>query len=106
MAAARSVRDQGWGVTRPLPTSRPKLARGCRISDAPGQGATLLMPEAALRLNGPGLRIVQRCDGQHTFTQIVSELQAEFRSPESTKIEDDAAAFLDRLHQRRAVDYE
>jgi len=34
-----------------------------------------LMPERALRLNGPSLEIVERCDGQHTVQQIIVDLQ-------------------------------
>ena len=93
-------------MTRPGEGSRPRLARGCRLSEAQDQTATLLLPEAALRLNGPALGIVRRCDGQHTFRQIVEELLAEYGSMQPTKIEEDAAVFLDRLHERRALDYE
>jgi coenzyme PQQ biosynthesis protein PqqD len=82
------------------------LARGCRISNASGQEATLLMPEAALKLNGPGLKILQSCDGQRTFTEIVQELQTVFSAQALEQIESDTAAFLERLQERRAIDYE
>ena len=91
-------------MTRPDMTSKPKLARGCRLSDAAANSATLLMPEGALQLNGPGLRIVTRCDGQHTFQQIVDELQSEFQA-QSTQIEQETAAFLEKLREKRVVDY-
>ncbi len=45
--------------------SRPRLAPGCRLGEN-NQQRVLLMPERALRLNGPSLEIVERCDGQHT----------------------------------------
>jgi coenzyme PQQ biosynthesis protein PqqD len=62
------------------------------------------MPEGALQLNGPGLKIVTRCDGQHTFREIVDELQSEYQA-QSTQIEEDTAAFLEKLREKRVVDY-
>jgi coenzyme PQQ biosynthesis protein PqqD len=93
-------------VSRPASDSRPRLARGCRISQREGQESTLLMPEGAMRLNSSGLKILRQCDGQHTFAEIVSALQSEFAGSSSERIAEDAAAFLERLQERRAVDYE
>jgi pyrroloquinoline quinone biosynthesis protein D len=89
----------------PAPGVRPCLALGCRLSEALEPGATLLMPERAMRLNGPGLHIVRRCDGQHTVQDIVHELQALYASAEPAKIEQETCAFLEQLHERRAVDF-
>ena len=93
-------------MSRPGPTSRPRLARGCRISEQAGQESTLLMPEGAMRLNPPGLKILRRCDGQHTFAEIVSALQGDFSSSAPERIAEDTAVFLERLQERRVVDYE
>jgi len=93
-------------VSRPAPDSRPRLARGCRISQQEGQASTLLMPEGAMRLNEPGLKILQQCDGEHTFAEIVSALQSDFSASAPERISEDTAAFLERLQERRAVDYE
>ncbi len=92
-------------MTRPAPDSRPRLAPGCRLSEAPGQESTLLMPESALRLKGPSVRILQSCDGLKTFSEIVKSLQAEFSAGDPKNIEEDVAAFLEQLHSKRAVDY-
>jgi coenzyme PQQ biosynthesis protein PqqD len=64
------------------------------------------MPEAALKLNGPGLKILESCDGQRTFAQIVQELQTVFHAQSLEQIESDTAAFLEKLQERRAIDYE
>jgi len=40
----------------------------------------LLMPERALRLNGPSLEIVSRCDGTRTVAQIVHETPEALRN--------------------------
>jgi coenzyme PQQ biosynthesis protein PqqD len=64
------------------------------------------MPERALRLNGPSLEIVERCDGQHTVQQIVSELQQIYSKAEPKKVESDILDYLTRLHDQRALDFD
>jgi len=92
-------------MSRPALDSKPRLAPGCRLSDAPNQEATLLMPEGALRLKGPGLQIVRSCDGEHTFEEIVRALQKQFGASDPKKVEDDTAGFLEHLQNRRALDF-
>jgi pyrroloquinoline quinone biosynthesis protein D len=86
--------------------SKPRLAPGCRLSDAAGQEATLLMPEGALKLRGPGLQILRSCDGQTTLAEIVTMLQSQFPQADPKKVESDTAEFLEQLNHRRAVDFE
>ena len=88
----------------PDPNSKPRLAPGCRLSEN-NQQRVLLMPERALRLNGPSLEIVQRCDGQHTVQQIISDLQQIYSKAEPTKVEIDILDYLTRLHDQRALDF-
>ena len=85
--------------------SKPRLAAGVRLGEN-NQQRVLLMPERALRLNGPSLEIVQRCDGQHTVQQIVSELQALYSKAEPQKVESDILGYLQLLHKERALDFE
>jgi pyrroloquinoline quinone biosynthesis protein D len=93
-------------MTRPATSQRPRLARGCRLSEASGHESTLLMPEGALRLNGPGLKIIQSCDGARTILEIVKELEAAFPSADASRLEEDTLHFLETLHEKRAVDFE
>jgi pyrroloquinoline quinone biosynthesis protein D len=86
--------------------SRPRLAPGCRLNDANKQQQVLLMPERALRLNGPSLEIVQRCDGNHTVQQIISELQQIYSKAEPKKVETDILGYLTLLKDQRALDFE
>ncbi|HEX4644472.1 MAG TPA: pyrroloquinoline quinone biosynthesis peptide chaperone PqqD, partial [Verrucomicrobiae bacterium] len=65
----------------------------------------LLMPERALRLNGPSLEIVQRCDGNHTVQQIITELQKLYSKAEPKKVESDILDYLTRLQDQRALDF-
>ena len=85
--------------------SRPQLAAGCRLNDAGQQQRVLLMPEKALRLNGPSLQIVERCDGQRTVRQIVSELQTIYAQAEPQKVESDILGYLSLLNDQGALDF-
>ena len=84
--------------------SHPRLAPGCRLSEN-NQQRVLLMPERALRLNGPSLEIVERCDGKHTVQQIVRELQQIYSKAEPKKVESDILEYLARLNDQRAIDF-
>lgn len=86
------------------PNSRPRLAAGVRLGENNNQ-RVLLMPERALRLNGPSLEIVQRCDGKHTVQQIVSELQLIYSKAKPEKVEQDILGYLQLLHSQRALDF-
>lgn len=86
------------------PNSRPHLAPGVRLGENNNQ-RVLLMPERALRLNGPSLEIVQRCDGKHTVQQVVSELQQIYCKAKPEKVEQDILGYLQLLHSQRAIDF-
>lgn len=90
----------------PRPDSRPRLAPGCRLNESTQEPRVLLMPERALRLNGPSLEIIERCDGQHTTQQIIAELQRLYSKAEPRKVEQDILGYLERLHEQRALDFE
>ena len=64
------------------------------------------MPERALRLNGPSLEIVERCDGKHTVQQIITDLQQLYSKAEPKKVESDILDYLTRLHDQRALDFD
>jgi len=89
----------------PDANSKPRLAPGCRLSEN-NQQRVLLMPERALRLNGPSLEIVQRCDGQHTVQQIITDLQQIYSKAEPKKVETDILGYLTLLHDQRALDFD
>ena len=86
--------------------SRPRLAPGCRLNEKRQLQRVLLMPERALRLNGPSLQIVERCDGNHTVGEIVAELQATYSKAEPAKVEQDILGYLALLQEQRALDFE
>ena len=85
--------------------SRPRLAAGCRLGENNNQ-RLLLMPERALRLMGPSLEIIQRCDGKHTVQQIISELQQIYSKAVPARVEQDILGYLALLQKERALDCE
>jgi pyrroloquinoline quinone biosynthesis protein D len=91
-------------VSRPLDSSRPRLAAGCRWSNN-GEEKVILFPEGAIRVQGTGSKILEHCDGQRTFAQILDELQKHYTASDPARIRDDVAKFLETLQQKRIVDY-
>jgi coenzyme PQQ biosynthesis protein PqqD len=90
---------------KPELTATPRLAPGVRLNDKSQLPRTLLMPERALRLNGPSLEIVQLCDGKHTVQQIAEKLHALYSKAEPQRITDDLLGYLGLLHDQRAIDF-
>ena len=88
------------------PNQRPRLMPGCRLSELEAQRGTLVIPEGALRLNGPALKIVQYCDGTRTFAEILTLLRSEFAMADPARIEQDASDFLQKLLMKRVVSCE
>ncbi len=85
-------------------SSQPRLAAGCRWAGE-GENRTLVFPEGALRLQQTARAILERCDGQRTFQQIVQELAGTYSGSDPAKIRQDAVTFLERLRQKRLVDF-
>jgi len=86
-------------------SSRPRLAAGCRWADANGPERMLLFPEGAMRLQGTGREILERCDGQRTVEQIVQELHRLYSGGDAAVIQDEVGKFLQQLQQKRIVDF-
>jgi len=87
------------------PNARPQLAPGCRLGENQGQ-RVLFMPERALRLSGPSLEIVTRCDGKHTIATLIAELQKLYSKAAPQKVEQDILGYLQLLADQRALDFE
>lgn len=65
----------------------------------------LMFPEGALRLQGTGREILERCDGQRSVQQIVEELLVQYKTGDRGRIQQEVSSFLERLQQKRVVDY-
>ena len=103
---ASKVEENSSAPATPALESRPRLAPGCRLGENTEQLRVLQMPERALRLNGPSLEIVQRCDGRRTVAQIISELQKIYAKADPQKVGQDILGYLALLQKERALDFE
>jgi len=92
-------------VALPSDTDTPRLAAGCRWGGGTEQDRVILYPEGAIKLQGTGRQVLERCDGNRTFGEIIQELQKEFGKSDPEKIRADIATFLEQLQKRRIVDY-
>jgi hypothetical protein len=110
-------------MARPQDSSLPRLAVGCRWAN-PAESeeprspeheghdeddinieSTVLFPEGAIRVQGTGKAILRLCDGQKTFQRVIAELQTQYILVSPTRIREDAEAYLEKLHEKRIVDY-
>jgi pyrroloquinoline quinone biosynthesis protein D len=92
----------------PEGSSHPRLAAGCRwgAESKPGsEERVVLFPEGAIKLQGTGRQVLERCDGQCTFAEIIAELQTQFSDADPAKIRADISQFLEQLRHKRIVDY-
>jgi len=88
----------------PGDSSQPRLAAGCRWGGTE-EARIVLFPEGAIKLQGTGLQVLERCDGQRTFGEIIAELQKQFTEADPEKIRADISLFLEQLRKKRIVDY-
>ncbi|HEY4904818.1 MAG TPA: pyrroloquinoline quinone biosynthesis peptide chaperone PqqD [Candidatus Sulfotelmatobacter sp.] len=91
-------------MTLPIDSSQPKLAAGCRWGGTE-ENRVILFPEGAIKLQGPGRQVLEQCDGQRTFGDIITELQKQFTTANPERIRNDISQFLEQLQRKRIVDY-
>jgi len=100
---------QDISMTPPSDASQPRLAAGCRWGPASKTGSEedrmILFPEGAIKLQGTGRQVLEHCDGQRTFGEIIAELQKQFSAADPEKIRSDISVFLEQLQKKRIVDY-
>jgi pyrroloquinoline quinone biosynthesis protein D len=91
-------------VAVPDDSSQPRLASGCRWGGNE-ENRVILFPEGAIKLQGTGRQVLERCDGTRTFGEIIGELQKQFGDADPEKIRSDISVFLEQLQKKRIVDY-
>jgi pyrroloquinoline quinone biosynthesis protein D len=88
----------------PSDACQPRLAVGCRWGGSE-EDRVILFPEGKINLQGTGRQVLERCDGQRTFGEIIVELQKQFDTADPAKIRGDISVFLEQLQRKRIVDY-
>ena len=95
-------------MAAPEDSSQPRLAAGCRwgAESKPGSDErVVLFPEGAIKLQGTGRKVLEQCDGQRSFGEIIAELQRQFGDADPAKVRADISQFLEQLRHKRIVDY-
>lgn len=92
-------------MSKPGENCVPRLAPGCRLSTTAGQENMLLIPEGALRLKGTARAIVELCNGERAFLEIIEVLKQRYPSADPERIETEAVALLAQLQERGAIEY-
>jgi pyrroloquinoline quinone biosynthesis protein D len=86
--------------------SHPRLGISCRLRKVGNGDSILLLPEGILRLKGTAAEIIRLCNGERTVADILRAMQALYPSPDPQQIEQEIGSFLNRLLERRAVDFQ
>jgi coenzyme PQQ biosynthesis protein PqqD len=81
-----------------------RLAPGCRLSDHGAPQDLLLIPEGALRMQGPARKIVELLNGERTIREIIEELQHRYGTEDGARIETETLALLTRLRERGVLE--
>jgi len=81
-----------------------RLAPGCRLNEHGAGQDLLLIPEGALRMQGPARKIVELLNGERTVQTIIEDLQHRYGSEDAVRIETETIALLTRLRDRGALE--
>lgn len=92
------------GAVTVAPDSHPRLARGVRLRHDEARGEwVILAPERVVQANLIAVAVLQLCDGQRTFADVVDALAAQYKADRSV-IEKDVATLIADLATKRMVE--
>jgi len=85
--------------------NRPRLAKRVRLQRDPvTDGPVLLHQEAVIVLNHSGFEILRLCDGTHTLSEIIEELEARFPTAKSI-LSQQVLQYLDTISQKGLIEW-
>ena len=81
--------------------TRPRLVTGARLRyDEVREEHLLLVPEGAVRLNPTAAQVLELCDGERSFDDIVGTLSERY---DGADVRDDVRELVDAMTQRGLV---
>ncbi|HEY1519818.1 MAG TPA: pyrroloquinoline quinone biosynthesis peptide chaperone PqqD [Solirubrobacteraceae bacterium] len=81
--------------------TRPRLVTGARLRyDEVREEHLLLVPEGAVRLNPTAAQVLELCDGERSFDDIVSALSERYGGAD---VRDDVRELVDAMTQKGLV---
>ncbi|MGB2626833.1 MAG: PqqD family peptide modification chaperone [Candidatus Acidiferrum sp.] len=90
---------------RPELSVTPRLAPGVKLNDVSQRDRFLVTSAREIKLIGPSLEIVQRCDGKHTVQQIAETLHKLYSKAEPQRVTEDLLGYLELLHNQKAIEF-
>ena len=82
---------------------RPLLAKRVRLQmDPVTNGPVLLHQEAVIVLNHSGYEILRLCDGTHTLSEIIEELETRFPTAKSM-LSQEVLQYLEAVSQKGLI---
>jgi len=90
---------------RPALSATPQLTAGVKLNDKSQRERVLLVPGREIKLIGPSLEIVKRCDGKHTVQQIAEVLHEIYAKAEPQRVTEDLLGYLGLLHNQKAIEF-
>jgi hypothetical protein len=90
---------------KPELSATPKLAAGCKLNEKTQVPRQLLTAGAPIRLQGPSLEIVLRCDGKHTVAQIAEALHKLYPKAEPARVTEDLLSYLELLQGQKSIEF-
>ncbi len=92
-------------VAKVLPTSRPHLPRGVRLTHNEAQGGwVLLAPERVFKADVIAHEILKRCTGEASVEQIVDDLVKAFPGAPRERIHADVVKLIGGLAEKKLLE--
>jgi pyrroloquinoline quinone biosynthesis protein D len=87
------------------PNNRPRLAKRARLqSDPVSDSPVLLHQEAVIELNHSGYQILRLCDGTHTLSDIIQELETQYPTAKSV-LSQEVLQYLEAISQKGLIEW-
>jgi pyrroloquinoline quinone biosynthesis protein D len=81
--------------------TRPRLATGARLRyDEVREEHLLLIPEGAVKLNATAAEVLELCDGERSFDEIVDALSTRY---DGADLRDDVRELIEAMAQKGLV---
>jgi pyrroloquinoline quinone biosynthesis protein D len=87
------------------PNERPRLAKRARLHIDPVSGRPVLLhQETVLVLNDSGYEILQLCDGTHTLSEVIQELEDRYPAARSI-LSQEVLEYVEAISQKGLIEW-
>jgi pyrroloquinoline quinone biosynthesis protein D len=92
-------------MNSPAPSKRPRLAKRARLHTDPVSGKPVLMhQEAILVLNHSGYEILRLCDGTHTLSEVIQDLENRYPAARPV-LSQEVSEYLEAISQKGLIEW-